>query len=388
MSTHQHRGEIPSLTGLRGLAALLVVLAHYSLWMSVVPLTALPEWIVFCTATGSIGMAIFFTLSGYVIALSYGDWDWRARPGFNLLRFFLYRLARLYPAFFLFAVLIVMRTPSLHDLTDAQARSYVVPHLLLAQTWWPMKFNGVNAGDGFFHVSWSVSTEAALYLMFGLGAIVVSILPPWRAKPALVAIALVATTATLLSLAWSVRGHLAPAGWSDDEWDRWLFYLSPYGCAVLFGIGVATYRISRLALPPGLTKLASNLGVLVLIVVYVRIATGMREPTLVRAMAVGLGTALLMIGARSDSFANRILSSRSIIYVGTISYSLYLFHFAVPTVFGGQFSTFDRAAAAFYGVNFVVATTLAIMLATGIYRLLEVPGRRVLRAFADRLLGE
>jgi hypothetical protein len=40
-------------------------------------------------------MAIFFTLSGYVIALSCGDWDWRHRPGFNLARLFFYRLARL-----------------------------------------------------------------------------------------------------------------------------------------------------------------------------------------------------------------------------------------------------------------------------------------------------
>jgi hypothetical protein len=45
-------------------------------------------------------MAIFFTLSGYVIALSYSDWDWRECPAFNLIRLFFYRFARLYPAFF------------------------------------------------------------------------------------------------------------------------------------------------------------------------------------------------------------------------------------------------------------------------------------------------
>lgn len=42
-----------------------------------------------------IGMAIFFTLSGYVIALSYSHWDWRERPAFNLIRLFFYRFARL-----------------------------------------------------------------------------------------------------------------------------------------------------------------------------------------------------------------------------------------------------------------------------------------------------
>lgn len=98
MPIPQHRGDIPSLTGLRGLAALLVVVGHYLVWMSVTPLAAVPEWIRRCGATGSIGMAIFFTLSGYVIALSYSHWDWRSRPGFNLLRFFLYRRSHDQPA--------------------------------------------------------------------------------------------------------------------------------------------------------------------------------------------------------------------------------------------------------------------------------------------------
>jgi peptidoglycan/LPS O-acetylase OafA/YrhL len=57
-------------------------------------------------------MSIFFTLSGYVIALSYAHWNWRERPGFNLVRFFFYRFARLYPAFFVFAILIIVRSPS------------------------------------------------------------------------------------------------------------------------------------------------------------------------------------------------------------------------------------------------------------------------------------
>jgi hypothetical protein len=39
------RGEIASLTGLRGLAALLVVIGHFSVWTIVAPRAEMPTWI-------------------------------------------------------------------------------------------------------------------------------------------------------------------------------------------------------------------------------------------------------------------------------------------------------------------------------------------------------
>jgi peptidoglycan/LPS O-acetylase OafA/YrhL len=68
----QQKREIPSLTGLRGVAALCVVFSHFWFWTSVTPVNQLPTtaWV----DTSTIGMAIFFTLSGYVIALSYSHW--------------------------------------------------------------------------------------------------------------------------------------------------------------------------------------------------------------------------------------------------------------------------------------------------------------------------
>ena len=112
MMQSQQKSEIASLTGLRGIAALLVVIGHYSYWTAVTPLGIRPAWISpWAGATPGIGMSIFFTLSGYVIALSYSHWTMRARPAFNLVRFFAYRFARLYPAFFVFAVVVVLRTP-------------------------------------------------------------------------------------------------------------------------------------------------------------------------------------------------------------------------------------------------------------------------------------
>jgi peptidoglycan/LPS O-acetylase OafA/YrhL len=153
-------GEIRSLTGLRGLAALLVVVDHYASWIS--PSLDGP-WF----KTGGLGMTIFFTLSGYVIALNYSGWDWRARPGRCLARFFTYRFARLYPAFLLFALVIALQTPVTRDESAGTAL-----HLLLLQSWFPVLYGGHEVGSSPFHVSWSISAECGLYLLFALGMMV------------------------------------------------------------------------------------------------------------------------------------------------------------------------------------------------------------------------
>jgi peptidoglycan/LPS O-acetylase OafA/YrhL len=382
------KGEIRSLTGLRGVAALLVVIGHYSVWTAVTPMAEVPAWIqAWANAAPGIGMSIFFTLSGYVIALSYSHWDWRSRPGFNLVRLFFYRFARLYPAFFVFALLIVMRTPALHALSDPKVQADVATHLLLWQSWLPVKYGGVLVSGDWFHVSWSLSTECALYLLFGLGAILAAALPPWRHKSAILAVAFFSMTSALLIAAWEPRQDLLPAGWTENEWLQWLLAFSPWGVSIQFAIGVMAYRISP-ALPERAARIASALGCAGFVAVYTLCALAVIYHQVTHALLMALSTALVMAGARSSSVVNRLLSRPALHYVGSISYSLYLFHFVAPSLgFSGRFDVFDRAAAAAYALNFLFTLALAIVLATGLYRLVEVPGRRIIRAAGDRLLG-
>jgi peptidoglycan/LPS O-acetylase OafA/YrhL len=384
----KNRGEIASLTGLRGVAALCVVIGHFSQWTVVVPRAQVPSWIMpWVGASPGIGMSIFFTLSGFVIALNYGHWNWRDRPCFNLARLFFYRFARLYPAFFLFAVMIVLRSPQLRDLSDPGAQSYLATHLLLWQSWFPEKYFGQLASSDLFHISWSISTECGLYLLFGLGAGIIAMLPAWRHKAATVAVGLFSAALVVLSVAWVLRRDLKPAGWSDAEWSGWLFYLSPWAISVQFGLGVLAYRISCLTLSPKVAATSSYLGAAGLIFVYLLCVAGVITTQVPQALLAGLSTAMLMVGSKSTNAVDRILTRPAIVYVGTISYSLYLFHFVVPSVgFSGNLDTLDLVAILYSAVNFSFALALAIMLATGIYRLVEEPGRRAIRSAADRLL--
>jgi peptidoglycan/LPS O-acetylase OafA/YrhL len=389
MREYHKKGEIASLTGLRGIAALLVMLSHYWFWTAITPKSALPLSIEVWTRTSGIGMAIFFTLSGYVIAFNYSAWDWGRRPTFNLVRLFFYRFARLYPAFVVFAILVILRWPALQDLLDPKAQSYILPHLLLWQAWWPVKYGGAMASDSYFHVSWSLSVECGLYLAFGLGAILVALLPSWRYKRLALGAVFFVGLWLLLDAAWALRDQLMPAGWQEVDWFRWLFLFSPYGVALQFGIGVVACQISRLRPSETAARVLSELGGLGLLAIYLDGVLSGKVAAFNEAMLAALATALVLAGALSGSVTNRLLSGRAIVYVGTISYSVYLFHFITPplALHARSFETYTPAAAGFHAVNFIAAVGLTILFASGVYFLVEVPGRRAIRAAADRLLG-
>jgi peptidoglycan/LPS O-acetylase OafA/YrhL len=391
LHTHYHKsGEIPSLTGLRGLAALLVVVEHYWYWARVTPVAALPPAVTPWAATSGIAMAIFFTLSGYVIALSYSHWDWRARPAFNLLRLFSYRFARLYPAFLVFAIFIILRQPALRDhLSEPRIQEYLMPHFFLWHAWWPFKLDGIPAAEGHFHVSWSLSVECALYLFFGFGAVFAASLPNWRAKPLVLATAFFILTSAILQSLLLMRADLIPEGWSDAEWMKWLLQISPWATVLQFGLGVAAYKLSRVPVTKTLLRIISNVGAAGLIAVYILTAERLIVEAFQTSVFAALATSLVLLGCGANSVTNRALSRRGIVYIGTISYSLYLFHFITPGLSLGavSFDVFDRTAAVYHALNFLASLALAVFLSTGVYYVIEVPGRRAIRAIADRLLG-
>jgi peptidoglycan/LPS O-acetylase OafA/YrhL len=379
--------EIPSLTGLRGVAALCVVLTHFAVWMRVTPADATPDAIASVLGLSSIGMATFFTLSGFVIALSYSHWGWGERPGFCLVRLFFYRFARLYPAFLLFALLIVLRSARLHDaLSELSTQEYILEHLLLWQSWFLVKFDGLLSPYSAFHVSWSLSTECGLYAMFGLGAIAATLVA-FKRKALLLGVGFFCAIGLLLGALWVFRSSLMPEGWSAADWYHWVFHVSPLGVSVQFGIGVAAWWVWQSGmLSERAQAIASNAGGIALLALCIAVKNIPVAPYAIE-VAVALVTASIMVGSSAPGMTNALLGSSALVYIGTISYSLYLFHFWVPSPYAGTIEQFDLRAAAVYLVNAATGLSMAVFLATGVYRLVEVPGRRLVRRWADRLLG-
>src|SRR5438309_5804134 len=141
------RRDLPSLTGLRWVAAFLVFAFHSSGY----GVLTTGWW--HLTRFGFVGVSFFFVLSGVVLT-------WSARPGQRTGQFYWRRFARVYPAHAVTAVVAILL--------------YVVvmpPHkplwagllaLLLLHAWPPVPVVN-SAANG---VSWSLSCEAFFYAVF------------------------------------------------------------------------------------------------------------------------------------------------------------------------------------------------------------------------------
>ncbi len=159
-----------SMEGLRGIAILLVFLAHYYdiLWRDLQlhnsTMTTVGRALL---GAGGTGVDLFFVLSGFLI---YGA---VRKPALDLRRFLLRRTQRIYPAFLAVLLLYLAMTPFLHLVHGASARySSRVPdtleggflYLLANVAFVP----GIFPVRPVMNVAWSLSYEWFFYLLLPL----------------------------------------------------------------------------------------------------------------------------------------------------------------------------------------------------------------------------
>jgi len=313
------RPEIKALTGLRGVAALLVVWGHYGNWCSPYPLSTNPAWLLPVFGTAALGMSLFFFLSGIVITYNYADLEWRKNPIASFGKFAFLRFSRLYPALIVFLLLALV----LHD--AAWPDRITLVHLLSVQTWWPMPLDMTVAGR--FDLAWSISTEIGMYLMFA-------------------GLMMLGRTARIVAVGLYLCLLAAAAIAMPDDLVQWFFYASPYFRFLEFGAGAL--------------------------------------------LAVALTRGLVTIN--EAGWVARVLSWRPLIYVGTISYSLYLFHAGTTMwiaarlglhIFGQlDYASFDMALLPLFGARVTAGLVLTLAVASAGYYLIERPGQTFLRSFS------
>jgi peptidoglycan/LPS O-acetylase OafA/YrhL len=143
------RVRLPSLTGLRFWAALVVVLYHLSRQSGRLPGVSDLVWY------GRSGVTFFFVLSGFVLAWSY---DGKRVPA----KVFLWRrFARIWP---MLAVSVAASVAAYHALGTAVSRKGVAAALLVVNAWVPDQ--GFMMGGN--PAAWSLSDEAFFYALFPL----------------------------------------------------------------------------------------------------------------------------------------------------------------------------------------------------------------------------
>ena len=218
--------HLPALTGLRALLALGILFFHFT-----PPHVQLIAPII---DTAYAFVAVFFLLSGYVLAYNYAD---RAAP-LNKRNFWQARFARLYPVYLL---ALILSLPMLQAEWFARSRSDFFAGLiltpLLLQGWSPTLATFWNT------VAWALSAELLLYLSFPW-----LIRLPWpksttRLVELLLAIWIIGLLPHTFYLLLNPDHLTVPANrYSYGYWLRWIKF-SPIIYAATFVIGVGLGKL-------------------------------------------------------------------------------------------------------------------------------------------------
>ncbi len=355
--------EIPQLTGLRGAMALDVVLGHYD--FGYVPLA---RYLIFHNAA----VDVFFCLSSFTLALVYGAGTGRR---LDLGQFAVARIARIYPVYLLtlfLSVLILVAfdrgvfAPAAID--DTVARFLWQLFLLAALPLKPLM--------GFWDIpAWSVSVEAFCYVVvFPL------VFPASRSvasRPVLLLLAAIgiACAVDFVSFTTSFQANVSGIGYGPAT--REVAYWVPLARGVsMFLAGWLAYLLLRFR--PAVARLTSRLAdpaacAFVTLVVLASNGVGDRQNVIFVAPWLILG---LM---NERAWVSRLLASGPFLFLGRISYSLYLFHVPVLIAYHTR-PPFPIHNA----LDFYAPFAISFALATLSYYGFEVPARRFIRSLMPR----
>ncbi|MFF7886738.1 acyltransferase family protein [Streptomyces sp. NPDC020794] len=304
------RDQVLGLDGLRGLAALYVLLFHcWLLTMPRFPENSGPAWLGWLMY-GRLAVVFFLVLSGFSLAIS------PARNGWHLggvSRFLRRRAWRILPPYWaalaLSLVVAWFVVPASHfgppTGTSVLVYGFVVQDVFTAPT-----------PNGAF---WSIGVEAELYLVFPLLLLV---------RRRLGAVVLVAGV-TLLVVA---RGLLAPNA-SPVEGVNWLTpNLAPVFVAGLVGAGIVVAPEKVRRLPWHWLAALAALPVVALVVIKGSVWTVDHYFWIDLAVAPAMTMMIAAVATGRPAVLMRLLATRPMRGLGDFSYSLYLVHLPIVMI--------------------------------------------------------
>lgn len=358
-------GRLAGLEGLRGVAAVVVVIRHAfnAVEMPValrLDLFASPVALLL-NAQGAV--QIFFVLSGYVLA---GSLE-RCRSVVDWPQFWIKRFFRIHPPY-MFGLLLAWTlaflavAPPLPGLTHWFARFQGV-HLEVLPLLHSLMFPS-TAGDQ-FPVGWTLKVE----MVFSLALpILVQLARPGRGLPLLCISLAILAFGPRTFLTYSIDFTLGVIAYRERETlARWLRQLGAYRHWALPLLGLALVSAPMWL---GWSKVRGNM-------VMVGMARG-------DIAVMGIGAMLLVVAAAEAGPTRRVLSLRPALFLGRISYSLYLVHFPLLMLLAPRMIHGSSPWSALYLI--VGLLSLSILISVASYRLVERPsisfGNGLCRAWA------
>ena len=361
--------QLPSLTALRGIAALWVVLYHYSVQcfpnLDVRPYT-------FIVHKGYLAVDMFFMLSGFVMTHVYYQ-RFAKSVSDNYWSFIAARIARVYPLHVLVLLLFVataiashLTTSSLHDslqnipIRGSRSLEALVANIFMLQ--------GLNAGDlSWNYPAWSISVEFIAYLLFPLALPVI-----WRAPDRVKVVVGFCLFAILALL----------AGLTQNNFDQWDGPITLLRCLPEFALGSLLYCAYRAA--PGRPWFARDAMAFGLVTTIV-VALHLNAPDLV---VTCLFAALILAAVLNSGSFSQWANAPALIWLGEISYSLYLIHgllqFSADKILAGSGVRDHLSLPMAYSLALMAGMVCLCLLAAHLsYSCIEIGCRRYLRKLLD-----
>lgn len=343
---------LPALDGLRALAVIAVLFYHAGLrWMP----------------GGFLGVAIFFTISGYLIT-SLLLAEWRETGRIILKNFWLRRARRLLPA--LFAVIILVLAYSVLFLPDevASLRGDAAAAFGYSTNWYLIfsnksYFETVGRPSMLRHL-WSLAVEEQFYVLWPLAFVFA--MRRWRERSVLAGVLVVAlASAVLMGVLYQPDMDPSRVYYGTDT--RAADILIGVALAFVWAPGRSDGLGARLPLSAiGFTALAALLALCLKISEF--------DPFLYRGgfALTALITAVLIAASvhRKGRLVQRVLGCGFLRWVGLRSYGIYLWHWPVFMLTRPQLDT-TLDGLPLLAVRFA----LTLILAELSYRLIETPIR-------------
>jgi peptidoglycan/LPS O-acetylase OafA/YrhL len=343
--------EIRALTGVRGVAAMIIVVYHFS----DVHLYSGGVLQYFTIPHGYIAVDLFFMLSGFVIALVYRD-AFAIAPFANYLDFWIKRVARLYPAYLAIGVLYVIKIAlGLSGDTFAQFSLYDIIGNILMLSGWGLHIHPVIG------VSWAASSEMGSYV---LAPLLIATIVRGNVGFAIAGVAL--SLVAIHAVEASGLGGSGPLDVTSGD----SFY--PLLRAIAgFALGQAIFRFSVSVRP--LPMIFQDV-----LVALILLAIGVAAVLSTDDLPIYLLFIPLVAMLSYDGRLARLLFANGPIYdVGLISYSVYLLHPLFVSFAVRGWRDYGRTESS-YLVSTLICIAVIWLLSKLCYRFVEMPGRRVI----------
>lgn len=342
----QPANRMPLIDALKALAALLVLLNHFSSYgpLAAAAREAFPGLIDWFYGYGRMAVQVFLVIAGFLAARGLSG-DGQALAGSPLPLIWKRYLRLVVP--YLAAIGLAIAAAAVADhwmddeaIPDRATFKQWLAHALLLQSL--LGFDSLSAGVWYIAIDFQLFALMALLL--------------WGGRIKRVAPALVLAVAGA-SLFWFNL---------DASWDNWALYF--FGS---YGLGAAAWWASDRR------QLSAWLGVIATVVIAALIVDFRLR------IVLALGVALLLGFGRRTGFLEQWPNARPLAFLGQISYSLFLVHFPVLLLANGLYAQLDLSSSFSAILGLMLALTASIVAATYFYRWIESPeaSRRITLAF-------